>query len=164
MFGLFDTGQVCGAQNDDTHIFEHIRLRSKIVEFRHGKPNAPQSYPWVVEVDAYKTVGVGERKRTEQHGVHDAENRRIGSHAQSQCQESHDRECGLLDQHAQTIANILKYSPHERVPLVMITESYLALTRPNNLNAQNELVSGPSASPIRVTQNNSVQKGLFFTV
>jgi hypothetical protein len=26
---------------------------------------------------------------------------------------SHDRECGLLDQHAQTIANIVKESPHE---------------------------------------------------
>src|ERR1700730_5143211 len=62
MFGLFGTGQVCAARNDDTHIFEHIPLRSKIVEFRNGKPNAPQSYPWVVKVDPYKTVGVGERK------------------------------------------------------------------------------------------------------
>jgi transposase len=44
----------------------------------------------------------------QQHGIHDAENGRVGSHAQSQRQDSHDRECGLLDQHAQTIANILK--------------------------------------------------------
>src|SRR6185312_6435850 len=64
MFGLFDAGQVCGAKNDDTHIFEHIRLRSKIVEFRHGKPDAPQSHPWVVKVDPYETVGVGERSST----------------------------------------------------------------------------------------------------
>src|SRR5438034_6608949 len=54
MFGLFGTGQVCGAQNDDTHIFEHIRLRSKIVEFRHGKPNVPQTHAWIVKVDPYK--------------------------------------------------------------------------------------------------------------
>jgi hypothetical protein len=108
MFGLFDAGQVCGAKNDDTHIFEHIGLRSKIVEFRHGKPDAPQSCPWVVKVDPYETVGVGERKRTEQHGVNDAENGGIGSHAQSQRQDSNDRECGLLDQLAQTVANILK--------------------------------------------------------
>src|ERR1700751_473693 len=108
MFGLFDTGQVCWAQDDDTNIFQHIRLRSKIVEFRNGKPNAPQSYPWVVEVDPYETVGVGERKRTEQHGVHDAENGRVGAHAENQRQDSYDYECGLPDQHAQTIANILK--------------------------------------------------------
>src|SRR5690242_20341827 len=108
MFGLFGAGQVCGAKNDDTHTFEHIRLRSKIVEFRHGKPDATQSYPWVVKVDPYETVGVVERKRTEQHGVHDAENGRVGSHAQSQSQDSHDRECRLLDQRAQTITNILK--------------------------------------------------------
>ena len=108
MFGLFGTGQVCGAQNDDTHIFEHIRLRSKIVEFRHGKPNVPQTHAWIVKVDPYKTIGVAERKRTEQHGVHDAEDRRVGPHAQSQRQDRHDRERGLLDQHAQTIANILK--------------------------------------------------------
>src|SRR5215813_2229848 len=98
MFGLLGTCQVCGAQNDDTHIFEHIRLRSKIVEFRHGKPNAPQSYPWVVKVDFYKTVGIGERKRAEQHRVYDAEHPRVGSHAQSQRQNRNRRETWILAQ------------------------------------------------------------------
>jgi hypothetical protein len=52
----------------------------------------------------------------QQNGIQDAENGRVGSHAQSQRQNSHDREQGLLDQHAQTIANILKQSPHEDAP------------------------------------------------
>src|SRR5258708_732519 len=56
---------------------------------------------------------------------------------------------------------------------VNITEPYLVLTRPNNPNAQNELASGPSASPIRttqirITQNTPSKKDyfsrLFFTV
>src|SRR5262249_9877265 len=71
----------------------------------------------VVKVDSYKTAWVGERKRTQQHGIHDAENGRVGPHAQSQRQDGHNGECGLLDQHAQTIANILKQSPHEGAPV-----------------------------------------------
>src|SRR5438034_8761221 len=82
MFGLFGTGQVCGAQNDDTHIFEHIRLRSKIVEFRHGKPNVPQTHAWIVKVDPYKMIGVAERKRTERSEEHTSE---LQSHSELVC-------------------------------------------------------------------------------
>src|SRR5438270_1633547 len=44
---------------------------------------------------------------------------------------------------------------------VNITEPYLVLTRPNNLNAQNELASGPSISPINlnIKQRKTLRPG-----
>src|SRR5438045_8362235 len=115
--GLFDAGQILATLEDRGHIFKYIRSRQQVIEFGLGKPNVPQSYAGLVKEDSYQTIGIAVGQRTQQHGIHDAENGRVGSHAESQGQDSHDRECGLLDQHAQTIANILKQSPHEDAPL-----------------------------------------------
>jgi hypothetical protein len=78
--GLFGAGQIRATPNDRGHIFEYTGPRLKVIHFGLGKPNVPQSYAWLVKVDSYQTVG----KRTQQHGIHDAENCRVGSHAQSQ--------------------------------------------------------------------------------
>src|SRR5271170_5067352 len=106
--GLFGAGQILATLEDRGHIFKDTGSRLQVIQFGLGKLNVPQSYAWLVKEDSYQTVGIAVGQRTQQHGIHDAENGRVGSHAQSQRQDNHDRECGLLDQHAQTIANILK--------------------------------------------------------
>src|SRR5215831_4520878 len=106
--GLSGAGQILIALKDRAHIFKYSRSRLQVIQFGLGKPNVPQSYAGLVKEDSYQTIGIGVGQRTQQHGIHDAENRRVGSYAQSQSQDSHDRECGLRDQHTQTIANILK--------------------------------------------------------
>src|SRR5579863_321831 len=106
--GLFGAGQILATLKDRGHIFKDARSRLQVIHFGLGKRNVPQPYAGLVKVDSYQTIRVAVGQRTQQHGIHDAENRGIGSHAESQRQDSHDRECGLLDKHAQTIANILK--------------------------------------------------------
>src|SRR6476661_6727867 len=106
--GLSGAGQILATLENWAYIFKYTRSRLEVVEFGLGKPNVPQSYAGLVKKDSYQTIGIGVGQRTQQNGIHDAENGRVGSHAQSQRQDSHDREGGLLDQHAQTIANILK--------------------------------------------------------
>src|SRR5260370_20219676 len=106
--GLFGAGQILATLKYRGHIFKYTRSRQQVIQFGLGKPNVPQSYAGLVKEDSYQTIGIAVGQRTQQHGIHDAENCRVGSHAQSQSQDGHDRECGLLDQHAQTIANILK--------------------------------------------------------
>src|SRR6202167_627673 len=105
---LFGAGQILATLKDRAHIFKYTRSRLQVIHFGLGKPNVPQSYAGLVKEDSYQTVRVAVGQRSQQHRIHDAENCRVRSHAQSQRQDSHDRECGLLDQHAQTIANILK--------------------------------------------------------
>src|SRR6202043_77609 len=114
--GLFGAGHILATLKDRGHIFKYTRSRLQVIQFGLRKLNVPQSYAGLVKEDSYQTVGIAVGQRTQQHGIHDAENGRVGSHAQSQRQDSHDRECGLFDQHAQTIANILKESPHEDAP------------------------------------------------
>src|SRR5258706_404264 len=105
---LTGAGQILATLEDRGHIFKYTRSRQQVIQFGLGKLNVPQSYAGLVKEDSHQTVGIAVGQRTQQHGIHDAENGRVGSDAQSQRQDSHDRECGHLDQHAQTIANILK--------------------------------------------------------
>src|ERR1700729_136215 len=105
---LFGAGQILGTLENRGHIFEYTRSRLQVIQFGLGKPNVPQSYAGLVKEDSYQTIGIAVGQRMQQNGIHDAENGRVGSHAQSQRQDSHHRECGLFDQHAQSITNILK--------------------------------------------------------
>jgi hypothetical protein len=63
--------------------FKYTRSRLQVIEFGLAKLNAPQSYAGFVQEDSYQTIGIGVGQRTQQHGIHDAENGRVGSHAQS---------------------------------------------------------------------------------
>jgi hypothetical protein len=100
-------------REDRGHIFKYTRSRLQVIQFGLRKPHVPQSYAGLVEEDSYQTIGIAVGQRTQQHGIHDAENGRIRSHAESQRQDGYDRECGILDQHAQTIANILPKFRHQ---------------------------------------------------
>src|ERR1700756_5335373 len=102
--GLSGAGQILATLEDWAHIFKYIRSRLQVIEFGLGKPNVPQSYAGLVKEDSYQTIGIGVGQRTQQHGIHDAENGRVSTHAQSQRQDSYGCECGLLDQHAQSIS------------------------------------------------------------
>src|SRR5579864_9137463 len=106
--GLFGAGQILATLKDRGHIFKDTRSRLQVIQFGLRKRNVPQSYAGLVKEDSYQTIGIAVGQRTQQHGIHDAENRGVGPDSQSQRQDSHDGECGLLDQHARTIANILK--------------------------------------------------------
>src|SRR5215468_7017606 len=111
--GLSGAGQILATLKYRGHIFKYIRSRQQVIQFGLGKPHVPQSYAGLVKEDSYQTIGIAVGQRTQQHGIHDAENGRVGSHAQSQHQDSHDRECGLLDQHAHTVANIFAKLGHK---------------------------------------------------
>src|SRR5215475_301875 len=106
--GLSGPGHILATLKNRGHVFKYTRSRLQVIQFGLGKPNVPQSYAGLVKEDSYQTIGIGVRQRTQQYGIHDAENGCVGSHAKRQRQHSYDRECRLLDQHAQTIANILK--------------------------------------------------------
>src|SRR5580658_8432857 len=110
--GLFRAGQILATLEDRGHIFKYSRSRLQVIQFGLGKLNVPQSYAGLVKEDSYQTIRLAEGKRTQQHGIHDAEDRRIGPDSQGQRQDGHDGECGLLAQHAQTVTHILKQSPH----------------------------------------------------
>src|SRR5262250_3104940 len=114
---LTGAGQILATLKDWGHIFKHTRSRLQVIQFGLGKPDVPQSYAGLVYEDSYQMIGIAVGQRTQQHRIHDAENGCVGSHTQSQHQDSQDRERTLLDQHAQTIANILKQSTHEDAPL-----------------------------------------------
>jgi hypothetical protein len=106
--GLLGAGQILATLKDRAHVFKYTRSRLQVIQFGLGKPDVAQSYAGLVKEDSYQTIGIGVGQRMQQHGIHDAENGRVGSHSQRQRQHSHDRECGFPEQHAQTIANILK--------------------------------------------------------
>jgi hypothetical protein len=84
----------------------------EIIQLGIGKPHISHSYAGLVDDNPYQAIGIWVRERTQQHRIHDDEDRRVGPPAQSQRQNSHDRECGLLGQPSPTMANILK----ERFP------------------------------------------------
>src|SRR6202795_4625222 len=98
--GLSGAGQIFATLKDRGHIFKYTRSRLQVIQFGLGKLNVPQSYAGLVKEDSYQTISVAEWKRAQQHGIHDAENGRVGSHAQSQRQDSHDREPGRFAQNA----------------------------------------------------------------
>src|SRR6185437_9314612 len=101
-FGLSGATEILATLEDRRDIVKHTRLRLQVLQLGLGKPDVPQSYAALVKEDSYQAIGIAVGQRTQQHGIHDAENGRVSTHAQSQRQDSHDRECGILDQHAQT--------------------------------------------------------------
>src|SRR5450432_1336674 len=105
--GLSGAGQILATLKDRGHIFKYTRSRLQVIQFGLGKPDVPQSYAGLVNEDSYQTIGIAVRQRTQQHGIHDAENGGVRAHAQSQRQDSHDRDRGFLDHHAHAVSNIL---------------------------------------------------------
>jgi len=77
--------------------------------------------PKVGESDDSIRIAIG--KRLQDHGVHDAENSRVGTDAERQRHHGHRREAGILRQHAQVVPNVLPKrldgvpSPHFPAPL-----------------------------------------------
>ena len=66
------------------HILEYARPISDILQFGHRVQDTAHPRPWVIEQDPDQAVGLGKRKRAQQHRIHDAENRRVGSDSQGQ--------------------------------------------------------------------------------
>src|SRR5580700_4107734 len=106
--GLFGAGQILGTLKDRGHIFKYTRSRLQVIQFGLGKANVPQSYAGLVKEDSYQTVGIAVGQRTQQHGIHDAENGRVGSHAQSQGKHRYDGKTGTFQKQPQSIPHVLK--------------------------------------------------------
>src|SRR5271163_1248102 len=106
--GLFGAGQILAALEDRGHIFKYTRSRLQVIQFGLGKPNVPQSYAGLVKEDSYQTIGIAVGQRTQQHGIHDAENGRVGSHAQSQGKHRRDGKTGTFQKQPQSIPHVLK--------------------------------------------------------
>src|ERR1700683_219802 len=104
--GLFGTGQILATLKDRGHIFKYTRSRLQVIQFGLGKPNVPQSYSWLVKEDSYQTIGVAVGQRMQQHGIHDAENGRVGSHAESQSQNRNRGETWILAQQSQSMTHV----------------------------------------------------------
>src|SRR5262249_4757192 len=81
---LLGAGQILATLKYRGHIFKYTRSRLQVIQFGLGKPNVAQSYPGLVKEDSYQTIGIAVRQRAQQHSIHDAENGRVGSHAQGQ--------------------------------------------------------------------------------
>src|SRR5208282_5984738 len=104
--GLFGAGQILATLEDRGHIFKYARSRLQVIHFGHGKTNVPQSYAWLIKVDSYQTIRVAVGQRMLQHGIHDAENGRVGSHAQSQSQNRNRGETWILAQQSQSMTHV----------------------------------------------------------
>src|ERR1700683_3619246 len=104
--GLFRAGQILATLKDRGHIFKYTRSRLQVIQFGLGKPNIPQSYAGLVKEDSYQAIGIAEWKRAQQHGIHDAENCRVGSHAESQSQNRNRGETWILAQQSQSMTHV----------------------------------------------------------
>src|ERR1700683_657130 len=104
--GLFGASQILATLKDRGHIFKYTRSRLQVIQFGLGKLNVPQSYAGLVKEDSYQTISVAEWKRAQQHGIHDAENCRVGSHAESQSQNRNRGETWILAQQSQSMTHV----------------------------------------------------------
>ena len=104
--GLFGAGQILATLEDRGHIFKYTRSRLQVIQFGLGKPNVPQSYAGLVKEDSYQTIGIAVGQRTQQHGIHDAKNGRVGSHAQSQSQNRNRGKTRILAQQSQSMTHV----------------------------------------------------------
>src|SRR5579863_8019948 len=75
--GPLDAGQILASLKDRSHIFKYTRSRLQVIQLGLGKPNVPQSYAGFVKEDSDQTIRIAVRQRTQQHRIHDAENRRV---------------------------------------------------------------------------------------
>ena len=107
MLRTLSAGQVCRATLDSSHLVKDARSCSEIVQFRNGEPDVPRAYAAIAGDDLHQTLRMGKRKRTQQHRVHDAKNRRVRAHAQSQGKHRYDRKTRTLPKHSQSVPHIL---------------------------------------------------------
>ena len=89
------------------HLLKDARPCSEIVQFWNRKPNILRPHPLIVGHDLHQPVRVRKRKRTQQNRVHDAKNRRVRAHAQSQGKHRYDGKTGTLPKHPQAVPHIL---------------------------------------------------------
>src|SRR5882724_7894353 len=104
--GLSGAGQILATLKDRGHIFKYTRSRLQVVQFGLGKPNIPQPYAGLVKVDSYQTIGIAVGQRTQQHGIHDAENCRVGSHSESQSQNRNRGETWIPAQQSPSMTQV----------------------------------------------------------
>src|SRR6185437_10429238 len=104
--GLSGAGQILATLEDRGHIFKYTRSHLEVIQFRLGKPDVPQPYAGLVKEDSYQTIGIGVGQRTQQHGVYDAENGRVSSHAQSQCHDCNRGKTWILAQQSESMAQV----------------------------------------------------------
>ena len=81
---------------------------SEIVRFWNRKPNILRPHPPTVGHDLHQPVRVRKRKRTQQNRTHDAENRRVRAHAQSQGKHRYDGKTRTLPKQPQAVPHVLK--------------------------------------------------------
>ena len=129
-FGLRFPGQVQSGVGIDRHFFERTVLIVPIHvigggdgKHRHpGKALRRRHMP-----NLHQLLWIFEWQRPQQRSIDHAENRRVGSYAQSQCQHCDCSKLRRLTDHAQRIANVLYHSVHY---------SYLSATMGSTLAAR----------------------------
>src|SRR5271154_2473923 len=104
--GLFGAGQILAALKDGGHIFKYTGSRLQVIQFGLGKLNVPQTQAGLVKEDSNQTIGIAVRQRMQQHGIHDAENCGVGSHAESQSQNRNRGETWILAQQSRSITQV----------------------------------------------------------
>ena len=108
MLRTLSAGQVCRATLGSSHLVKDARPCSEIVQFGNGESNILCPHPPIVGHDLHQPVRVGKRKRTQQNRVHDAKNRRVRAHAQSQGKHRYDRKTRTLPKQPQSVPHVLK--------------------------------------------------------
>src|SRR5262249_37563586 len=86
---------------------ERVIARSHVPKIRLGESDLPALGVNFFETDEFLRFRVW--KRTQQHRIHDAEDRRASADAQAESERSDGSEPGLLQQHPRAVAQILTY-------------------------------------------------------
>ena len=98
----------------ETCSFQGLALRLPIEIIPARKLVVPR--PILALPELHEPVGIMERKRAQQNGINDAENGRVRANSKCQRQRRHDREAGVLRQHAQAVAKVLPKGLHGQPP------------------------------------------------
>src|SRR6185437_2780607 len=103
---LSGAGQILAALKYRGHIFKYTRSRLQVIQFGLGKSDVPQSYAGLVKEDSYQTIGIAVGQRTQQHGIHDAENGGVGADTQSQSQNRNRRKGWILVEQSPPVTQV----------------------------------------------------------
>jgi hypothetical protein len=73
---------------------------------------AGRGHGWEFGEDPDQALGLRIRQRAQENGVHHAKNRGSGSNTEGQTEDRGGRKAGILGQHAQAIAEVLRQTKH----------------------------------------------------
>src|SRR6266403_5102394 len=124
LFGILHAGERESSSSKRTHILENSVLVLEIQEVgrREHHSTVPATTSWFYAPDHHELLRVLVRQGAKDCGVQSAENGRVHTDAQGQCQHGDGSKTGILAQHAQAEAQILPARLHKKFPAARANE------------------------------------------